>query len=245
MKGARLIAERLREIELHEGKVPQRAAVHEMRVAARRLRAGLRLLHLRGLDPAVKALQDALGEVRDLQIQAAWLRHRDATLARTRERRLRKAEKALEGALRRWHAGALPALLEASVHARAPHGRRVKKIVRKRLRRLQERLEQAQTRPTPSSLHRARISVKQVRYLIEAGTDDLPPGVTRVVADLKSLQASLGQLHDTDVRIGLVRGRPALLREQREARERLAKIVAAQLSRWQKQKVAEKALDRL
>jgi CHAD domain-containing protein len=40
-----------------------------MRVAARRLRAALRLLRLREFDRAVKKLQDALGDVRDLQLQ--------------------------------------------------------------------------------------------------------------------------------------------------------------------------------
>jgi CHAD domain-containing protein len=73
----------------------------------------------------------------------------------------------------------------------------------------------------------------------------LPKKTVRLVADLKTLQASLGQLHDADVRIGVVRQRPLLLREQREERERLAKIVAAQLSRWRKQKVAAHAIARL
>jgi len=74
--------------------------------------------------------------------------------------------------------------------------------------------------------------VKQVRYLIEVGKDALPEKDVRIIADLKALQASLGELHDADVRMKLVRRRPLLLRAQREERARLAKIVAAQLNSW-------------
>jgi CHAD domain-containing protein len=245
MKTSRVIAERLREVEQHEGKLPEKSAVHEMRVAARRLRAGLRVFRLRGLDPPVKALQDALGEVRDYQVLTDWLRAHDESLARTGETRLKKAERALAGALESWRAQGMPALLDAAAHARGLPREKVQKVVRKGLRRLAERLEQARTRPTPRSLHRARIAVKQVRYLIEIGEDQLPSAVVGLLADLKSLQESLGQLHDADVRLGLVKGRPALLREQREAREQMAKIVAAQLARWRKQKVVERAAKRL
>jgi CHAD domain-containing protein len=121
----------------------------------------------------------------------------------------------------------------------------VKKVVRKSLHRLESRLEQARARSTPRSLHRVRISVKQVRYLVEVGEQLLPAGVARILADLKSLQASLGQLHDTDVRIALVRSRPLLLREQKEARERLFAIVTKQFSRWTSQQVAARTLKRL
>jgi CHAD domain-containing protein len=245
MKTTRLIAELLRALEQHESKVPAQAAVHEMRVAARRLRAGLRILRLRDLDPAVKALQDALGEVREMQLLTEWLRTRDTALARAREARLRKAERALERAVQRLRAQTMPALLDAGAHARAPHRKRVEKVMRSRLLRLEARLKQARARPTPRSLHRARTSLKQVRYLVEVGKDLLPKGVVRIEADLKSLQASLGQLHDADVRIALVKGRPLLLREQSEARGRLMKIVAAQLSRWKKQAVAARAVEQL
>jgi CHAD domain-containing protein len=232
MKTSRLMAQRLRDVQRHEGALPAEKAIHEMRVAVRRLRASLRLARLRGLDPAVKNLQDALGEVRDLQLQLAWLRGRDAALARAVAARLREAEGSLDRALERWRARTLPALLGAEAHAHGVHRKRLEKVLRKALRRLEERLEVARKRPSPRSLHRARISVKQVRYLIEVGKDALPRKDVRIIADLKPLQASLGELHDADVRMKLVRRRPVLLREQREERARLAKIVAAQLSQW-------------
>ena len=245
MNGSALIARQLGELQQNGSALPAPDAVHELRVSVRRLRAVLRIVRLRNLDPDAKALQDALGEVRDLQLESAWVRGRDARLARACHARLRKAERALDGALERWRTRGLPALLEEGASARAPGRSKVKKIVRKRLRRMKERLEAARVQPRPASLHRARISVKQIRYLLEAAGELLPKKAAHLIADLKTLQASLGQLHDVDVRIGLLRQLPLLLREQREERERLAKIVAAQLSRWRKQKVAARAIARL
>ncbi len=245
MKTPALIAPRLRDLRRYERKLPEEEPVHQMRVAARRLRAALRLLRLRALDAGVKALQDALGRVRDLQLQIEWLRGRDVELTRSREELLREAERDLRDAVGAWRARTLPALLAAAGQAPSPSRKRVRKVVRKRIRRLRERLEEARGKPSAALLHRARISVKQVRYLIEVGEDRLPARTVRFVAELKPLQASLGQLHDTDVRIAIVARRPALLREQKEARERLAKIVAAQLARWNKQKVASRELSLL
>src|SRR6266436_2765155 len=95
-------------------------------------------------------------------------------------------------------------------------------------------------RLTPKALHRARISVKGVRYLLEVAKDSLPKKAAALESDLKALQASLGELHDVDVRIGLVKRNRTLLRDQKEARGQLSKIIAAQLVRWRKEKVAKR-----
>ncbi|HEY6912102.1 MAG TPA: CHAD domain-containing protein [Myxococcales bacterium] len=237
-----MLAPFLAVIERQEPALPEKDAVHDARVACRRLRAALRLLGLRELDGPVKDLQDALGEVRDLQLQAEWLRPRDERLHRQRAALIRKATRALVAAVRRWHTHTLPLLIQADV--KRPPAKKVRKILRRRLAKLEERLEAARDRPTPRAMHRARISVKQVRYLLELAPA-LPRRAKARVADLKSLQASLGELHDVDVRIALLRGRRALLREQREARARLLKVALAQLSRWHKQRVAQKARDAL
>ena len=244
MPRSRLLSVQLSEVEQHEGAVPDRAAVHEMRVAARRLRAALRVLRLRDLDPHVKRLQDSLGEVRDLQLQVDWLRGRDAALRRSREARLRKAERALARELKRWRSEALPALVRAAGNS-AASSRKVWKMLRKRLDRLEERLERARRRLSPDALHRARISVKQVRYLMAVAKKSLPKKIVSLETDLKTLQATLGEIHDVDVRIDLVKRRPALLREQQEARNRLGKIASAQLDRWHKQHLVARANDAL
>jgi CHAD domain-containing protein len=236
----RLLLDQVTALERYEGVIPEKAAVHEMRVAVRRLRAALRLLGLRKLDPKVKALQDALGEVRDLQLQIDWLHGRDAALTRSRRTRLRKAEENLRQELRTWHSRTLPAILEALGSSSTPTSRALSRVLHKRLTRLEERLERARARPTPSTLHRLRISAKQVRYLLEVAHDSLPAKVRRLHSDLKTLQTVLGELHDADVRIAMVSRKPGLLREQEEERKRLRKIAEAQLARWHKQHLLQR-----
>src|SRR6266436_744130 len=167
MAKSHLLAGWLSAVEQYESAVPEKEAVHQMRVAARHLRAALWLLELRQLDPAVKRLQDALGKVRDLQLQVDWLEGRDRRLHRARQAQLRKAEHALERQLGSWRSRTLPVLLDASAGDSSPSARTAAKLLRKRLDRLEERLEQARSRLTPKALHRARISVKGVRYLLE------------------------------------------------------------------------------
>jgi len=237
---ARLLADQARAVQEHEAALPEEDAVHDMRVATRRLRAALRVLRLGELDGRVKALQDALGAVRDLQLQIEWLRTRDAALYRACKGRLRRANQALQRELRQWRSQTLPVLLGAAADPSAPRPRNLWKLLRKRLKRMQERLERARTRPSPGSLHAARISVKQLRYLLEVSKDSLPKRVTRLESDLKTLQASLGELHDVDARIDLVKSRPALARDQKEARKRLEKIAAAQLMRWHRQRLIDR-----
>jgi CHAD domain-containing protein len=235
----------LRDIERAEPGLPAPEAVHDMRVAARRLRAALRLLRLREVDQAVKKLQDALGDVRDLQLQVAWFKGRDAALERRCARLLGKAERALQSAMREWHAKTLPQLLKIAERPPRLTSRKTGKILRKRLRRLEQRLEAALAHPNPADLHRARISVKQVRYLFELGRRDFPKAAKRLLAELPPLQYALGEVHDLDARLPLLRRRPDLLRELKEDRARLAKIVHAQLKHWDELRIAPRARQRL
>ena len=124
-----MLAPFLAVIEQKEPALPAKDAVHDARVACRRVRAGLRLLGLRELDRPVKDLQDALGDVRDLQLQAEWLRPRDQRLHRQRATLERKAEKALSAALRRWHTHTLPLLLQTD--AARPSAKKVPRRTRR------------------------------------------------------------------------------------------------------------------
>ena len=237
MDAPRLLAGLVEHVRQHERALPGKDAVHDMRVALRRLRAALRLQELRELDPPVKELQDALGEVRDPQLQLEWLNGRSASLERERSRALRKAERALHPALAKWRSETLPSLLAAAREASPPGPRKRRKILRKRLRRFEERLEAGLERQTPKSMHRVRISAKQLRYLFEL---EKGPAAKLLLAELPPLQESLGQLHDVDVRIRLLRD-PALLRPEKETRAQLAAIVKVQLERWKDRDVAGKA----
>src|SRR5260370_12822066 len=75
----RLTAARLGDLRRYEGALSNgvsEEAIHDMRVAAHRLRVALLVLEGRKaskLERKVKRLQDALGEFRDLQVQLGWL----------------------------------------------------------------------------------------------------------------------------------------------------------------------------
>jgi CHAD domain-containing protein len=238
MNAPRVLLKLVEVAQSHETTLPGVDAVHDMRVALRRLRAALRLFDLRDeLDAKVKELQDALGAVRDLQLQIEWLAGRSPGLRRQREAALRKAERALSPAVAKWRSQTLPALLEAARKVKAPAPARRRKILRKRLRRFEERLDAALARQTPPAMHRVRISAKQVRYLSEL---EKSKAAKLLLAELPPLQETLGQLHDVDVRLRLLRD-PALLRQEKEARAQLAGIVKTQLERWQERGIIERA----
>jgi CHAD domain-containing protein len=231
---ARLLDVRLYEPQLAEG-APEKP-VHDMRVALRRLRAALRAFRLRELDEPVKALQDALGAVRDLRLQIAWLAHRDAQLAAKRRALLPGAERALRKRLHIWQRRTVP-LLQKAVQNLDLSGRlggnKVRKVLRKHLDRLDERLDAAQKSLDPATAHRLRISVKQVRYLAELVEDAFPDFSKPLLKDLESLQEALGKLHDSDVRIQLLSREKnhKLLEVEKKRRANQARQLAAELRR--------------
>ena len=239
---SRILGARLRDLQRQEAGLPEVANVHDMRVAARRLRAALRLFQLRELEADVKKLQDALGSVRDLQLQLAWLHGRDELLAARRKAALPRAKRTLAQALLAWRTKTLPRVLAAaeSKFRGTLSGGEVRKLLRARLLRCEERMEAALRRPSPPAMHAVRRSAKQLRYLFELTQPAFPSLSKALLAELLPLQASLGVLHDVDVRIALLRPGP-LLREQKEYRQRLAAIATAELSRWQTRKVARRA----
>src|SRR3989442_15587833 len=58
---ARLLADQARAVQQHEADLPEQDAVHDMRVATRRLRAALRVLRLGKLDRRGEGPPDARG----------------------------------------------------------------------------------------------------------------------------------------------------------------------------------------
>lgn len=243
----RILSVRVSEVERHEADLPGEDAIHDMRVATRRVRGALRLLGLREHDGQVKKLQDALGEVRDLQLQISWLRERDPDLCARREKLLERARRDLRAALLEWHSKTLPVLLAPAKVSGKLGGHAVRKRLRKRLERFEERLDAALSRGTPKDLHLVRISVKQLRYVFELMEPALPEVAGKLLLELEPLQAVLGELHDAAVRVDLLRAhrRKELLREQRQAWEQLSKIADAELSRWKRQDIAGKARKQL
>ncbi|HEY6050038.1 MAG TPA: CHAD domain-containing protein, partial [Thermoanaerobaculia bacterium] len=142
----------------------EKKAVHAVRVSCRRLRAGIKLFgkkKLRRTDELVEHLQDALGEVRDLQLKIDWLvRHRARSLAMAERQKLRAAEVHLRQALSLWTLRSAPRMLLAlsAVHRRGRlGGARQRDRLRRRLDGVASALDEART-VEPEPAHALRIA---------------------------------------------------------------------------------------
>jgi CHAD domain-containing protein len=254
----KLLAGRLRDVRGHErgALAAGHDPVHDMRVACRRLRAALQLFggeRLRPLEAEVKELQDALGAVRDLHVQEKWLRATGLRrLIAEREGRLGGATAALRRALGRFARDTAPAL-EAALPEVAGKGHLGGSALRSelgaRLRKLQRRMKRARALE-PGPAHELRIAAKRLRYeaeLLEAGA---PRAAEELLAQVEPLQDALGELHDADVRLDLLR---AFLESAREGevprglsalvqlyaeREALAEAAGREVRRWRHDHVA-------
>jgi len=237
---------------------PAPDAVHDMRVAARRLRAALKLFELPdSLGAEVKRLQDSLGAVRDVQVQAEWLAKALRTLpandrAAIAGLRLRLVQRldplgaSLQQELLRWRTATVPLLAQAGRAAgskRRLGGKRFRRQLQRRLRRVLRSFAQFEKSDLPSIAHRLRIAAKKLRYEAELFEEARPKTARALVKRLQPLRKSLGDLHDADVRISLLEQQigvtPAadgalrrLAGRERGVRRRLASTVRRAIGRW-------------
>src|SRR5438067_581568 len=176
----RLLAARLADLRRHETALDRHAGietVHDMRVAARRLRAALKLFaksELSERERGVKRLQDALGEVRDVHVQMQWLRaaqdgHEEGirSILRRQERQLRTRERKVRKALDEWRkrtAVALAAELGKVGGKGHLGGKKLRRKLEKGLARVERLMKEVGDPPDPRAAHRLRIRVKKLRY---------------------------------------------------------------------------------
>ncbi|HVP60559.1 MAG TPA: CHAD domain-containing protein [Myxococcaceae bacterium] len=260
---------RLADLQRHLGKLGARLdseRVHDARVATRRLRAALVLFgggkRVRKADRVVRDLQDALGDVRDLQVQIhAFGKMSDeaSPLERTALRHLREhlgarlPEKAntLRAAIPVWERRGLEVLgrLERLEPRGKLGGHRLRERLIEDLEELEARVIDAQQDPAPTPMHELRKSTKRFRYALEILQPAMPEEVEQILASLVPLQESLGTLHDTDVRVELVdthgdtstQGTDAALQRLRAERQRQAQEVLRALDVWEEEAVALRA----
>ena len=202
-------------------------AIHDLRVALRRLRAALVLFFGREQDRSVKSLADALGAVRDLQLRQTWLGAADLPRLdeQTREQLARDGA-ALDRSLRRFRRRTLPA-----IDALAPcgkgrlGGRRMRRAMRRRLRAVERRLARADSLD-PVRAHDLRIAGRKLRYQSELLAAAFPPLGRAAAEELVPLQDALGALHDADAHLAALN---AFLDLARPEEVELALVALAQL----------------
>jgi CHAD domain-containing protein len=202
-------------------------ALHDFRVALRRLRSCLRAYdgYLEESVPGklarrLKRLVQATGAGRDAEVQIEWLRdkakllgsyHRTGytwLLAALEERKRKGYEEVheqvasefdgLEEALRK-----RLSVYRAEVHLdrEAPRhtlGEAAAGILEQHVEELGDHLAQVHGAEDEEEAHEARIAAKRLRYLLEPLAGELPSGKA-VIKRLKGLQELLGELHDAHV----------------------------------------------
>jgi CHAD domain-containing protein len=199
-------------------------AVHDFRVAVRRLRSWLQLWR-DVLDDAVKRRQrrrirdlaHATGPARDLQVHLEWLRGEEASAT---GRTLADVERAIADLVARRPAAmddvrqaatkfiALHVKLSRRLSARsaaledAEHGTTfgvaLAEQVESTASTFRDRLASVRGASHDEELHRARIAAKRLRYLIERA-EDAVVGVPALVKELKQFQDLAGDAHDVHV----------------------------------------------
>ncbi|BDG10866.1 CHAD domain-containing protein [Anaeromyxobacter paludicola] len=202
-------------------------ALHDFRVALRRLRSALRAWRaaLPGkaggpLARAVKEVAAWTGPARDAEVQRAWLASAreglspagqaaaDRLAARYEARRGAEAARLRDRAVPRWDrlsarlSRRLARRLEAGGAGRAPFGRALAERLREAQREVERRLWRVAGASDEARAHRARIAAKRLRYLLEPLRKSARASSKEAVAALKELQDLLGELHDRHVLAG-------------------------------------------
>lgn len=206
-------------------------AIHDLRVAIRRLRTLLkmsrRLFGRWHVDVVRRAFADvmrATGDLRDEEVLEETLeglsdRPEFAAFMRARKARERKLRKAIVTLL---HSGALDRarlLLKALlVFPVAPDSDRdLARFARRTVERARDGVEDRRNaRPDDAEgLHELRIAYKELRYSIELLADALPIDDRALLEPATVFQKRLGELHDADVAIDVVKHARSLPEEVR------------------------------
>jgi CHAD domain-containing protein len=197
-------------------------AIHDLRVAIRRLRTLLKLArpvfgahHSDAVRAAFTAVHRATGTLRDAEVLdetldalasdspavVAWKMRRHA-----RERALRR------GVVARLRAGDLSRarrLLRALVTLPVvpKRDRPATKLARRAVERARRNVERQRDAPTTDSvaLHDLRIAYKELRYATELLADALPADLAAMALPASKFQKRLGEIHDADMALAALK----------------------------------------
>ena len=219
-----IVAARARDVLEARRRVLRRCdgeAIHDLRVATRRLQSTLEIAAdrlpdraRRRLDRRARRIRRTLGEQRNAWVLLGLLRKFRSVPDRGERKFVADLTRRLEhsaGSHTPKHRGRLPgirkrvrALLRVSANgpggAAAPEGGAMRGLVQAILR------ARADARDGDAeSMHRLRIAVKRYRYALEVLSETGIPGLQPAIRAARSLQGDLGRLHDLDVLIEAVR----------------------------------------
>ena len=187
-------------------------AVHDLRVACRRLEAGtrvnqgvLRKSQLSDVRDAAKSIRRAFDQARDLEVIAAELESIDGLSVAFRAAVREAAGEQAAGARRRGRVGdalkTLTQVRDGLADDAVPDRAALATTLRDHIAALFDELGWLVPESTDEALHEARIDVKKLRYEMEIGAPAFP-GLRAQVKRLKRLQDILGRHQDAAV--GLV-----------------------------------------
>jgi CHAD domain-containing protein len=202
-------------------------ALHDYRVALRRLRSCLRS-YRRELRSTVTRkgrrrlarLARATNRSRDLEVHLAWLAARGATAGEAERpgvawltARLEETQRRARKEMLSLHERLFPTVHDR-LHRQLLHYRTTVRLdadarrlttadatarhAEPAVRLLERRLRRIEDVTDEAEIHRARIAAKHLRYLLEPFATILPGG-DAIIARLKSLQDALGDVHDAHV----------------------------------------------
>jgi CHAD domain-containing protein len=191
-------------------------AVHDLRVAIRRLRTVLELsgdvfgrFRTREVRRALRDVHRATGALRDEEVLVALIRSLGLAdpgvsswldVRARRERRLRAAlRRAMRSGSLQTERDLLRALLAFRVNP--ARDRRLDKFARRAFATAKRDADRLRDPPvdSPGELHLLRIACKRLRYVAETFAPALAPEQSEVGANAARLQGRLGDLHDIDV----------------------------------------------
>ena len=191
-------------------------ALHDFRVAIRRLRSALRAWERWAGRAAARKVRRRLRDLgrrtnpgRDAEVQIRWLEAQRHGLARRERAGLNWLLKRLRPAAARRHLAGLRrdlARVAAPLEERltrldagdVPFGPVLAQVLSPHAREAAERLAAVRDADDVEAAHDARISVKRLRYLLDPVAPHLPDGRAHV-RRLKKLQDVIGNLHDAHV----------------------------------------------
>jgi CHAD domain-containing protein len=193
----------------------KRGAVHDMRVAVRRLESTIGLARALGSKPRQRlerqldALLQALSPLRDAHVARRSvdglppIPEGQKQLGRHVAKQKRRLEPKVERHLADFDLGTVERDLEELSHSLSAldrlEGGEPDDALRKRLDRLRASIEGMRSIASaedPKSLHRLRIALKRYRYALEALGPRLPPESQDALRTAEALQKLLGQAHD-------------------------------------------------